>query len=228
MSIGNRAPALTLWSLITLAWLAAAPVSAQEEGKDFRTLNPPRPTDTPGRIEVVEFFSYACPHCWHFFPLVDAWVAKLPKDVVFRRVPVGFQRTEWVNLQRAFYALQATGDFPRLDSALFHAIHEEQQPLFYEGAIANWVGKNGGSADKFSAAYASFAINNDTVQADKMAEDYGIDSVPSIAVDGHYVAMSDPSKGEMGYLQQLLENADKLIAKVRAERPRSKAPAKQK
>jgi protein dithiol oxidoreductase (disulfide-forming) len=228
MSIGNRASALTLCALIALGWLAAAPVSAQEEGRDFRTLIPAQPTDSPGKIEVIEFFSYACPHCAHFFPLVSAWLAKLPKDVAFRRVPVGFQRTEWINLQRAFYALQATGDFSRLDEKLFHAIHDEQQPLFYEGAIANWIGKNGGDADKFAAAYASFAINNETVQADKMAEDYGIDSVPSMAVGGRYVAMADATRGEMGYLQQLLENTDKLIAKVRAERATSKAPAKHK
>jgi protein dithiol oxidoreductase (disulfide-forming) len=228
MSTRNRACALTLCALIALAWLVTAPVSAQEEGKDFRTLNPAQPTDSPGKIEVVEFFSYACPHCAHFFPLVNAWLAKLPKDVAFRRVPVGFRRTEWINLQRAFYALQATSDFSRLDGALFYSIHEEQQPLFYEGAIANWVGKEGGDAEKFSAAYASFAVNNQTVQADKMAEDYAIDSVPSMAVGGRYVAMADPNKGELGYLEQLLENTDKLIAKVRAERASSKAPAKHK
>jgi protein dithiol oxidoreductase (disulfide-forming) len=228
MSIRNRAVVLALCALSTVLLGKGAPAAAQEEGKDFRTLTPARATSSPGKIEVVEFFSYACPHCAHFFPLVNAWEAKLPKDVAFRRVPVGFGRQEWVNLQRTFYALQATGDLARLDGALFYAIHEEQQPLVYEPTIAAWVGKNGGDAEKFATAYTSFGVNNQTVQADQMAEDYAIDSIPAMAVDGHYVAMADPQRGELGYLQQLLENTDKLIARVRAERAQAGAAAKHK
>src|SRR5450631_352711 len=118
----------------------AAPV----EGTDYRKIAVPAPSPPPQKIEVVEFFSYACPHCAAFLPLVNQWLAKQPKDVSFRRVPVGFERTAWVNLARAFYALQVTGDFARLDGPLFKAIHEEKQPLFDQGAIADWVGKNGG------------------------------------------------------------------------------------
>ena len=217
MSIRNRAATLALCALVVLPLARGASEAAPQEGKDFRALNPARPTSSPGKIEVVEFFSYACPHCAHFFPLVNAWQAKLPKDVAFRRVPVGFGRQEWINLQRTYYALVATGDFARLDGALFHAIHDEQQPLVYEPTIAEWVGKNGGDAEKFATAYTSFGVNNQTVQADRMAEDFAIDSIPAMAIDGKYVAMADPQRGELGYLQQLLENTDKLIALVRAE-----------
>jgi protein dithiol oxidoreductase (disulfide-forming) len=228
MSIGSRAVALALGALVAIALGTGAPAAAQEEGKDFRTLTPARPTASPGKIEVIEFFSYACPHCAHFFPLVNAWQAKLPKDVAFRRVPVGFGRQEWVNLQRTYYALQATGDLARLDGALFYAIHEEQQPLVYEPTIAEWVGKNGGDAEKFATAYTSFGVNNETVQADQMAQDYAIDSIPAMAVDGKYVALADPQRGEVGYLQQLLENTDKLIARVRADHARAGPASKQK
>jgi protein dithiol oxidoreductase (disulfide-forming) len=217
MSIRNCARTLALCALAAATLATGATPAALEEGKDFRTLTPARPTASPGKIEVVEFFSYACPHCAHFFPLVNAWEGKLPKDVAFRRVPVGFGRPEWVNLQRAYYALLAGGDFARLDGALFYAIHEEQQPLMYEPTIAEWIGKNGGNAAQFATAYTSFGVNNQTVQADRMAEDYAIDSIPAMAIDGKYVAMADPARGELGYLQQLLENTDKLIARVRAE-----------
>jgi protein dithiol oxidoreductase (disulfide-forming) len=228
MPIRSRAVTLALCALTALPLAKAAPAAAQEEGKDFRTLNPARPTASPGKIEVIEFFSYACQHCAHFFPLVNAWEAKLPKDVAFRRVPVGFGRLEWINLQRTYYALLATGDFARLDGALFHAIHEEQQPLMYEPTIAEWVGKNGGNAEKFATAYSSFGVNNQTVQADRMAQDYAIDSIPAMAIDGKYVAMADPQRGELGYLQQLLENTDKLIARVRAEHAAANPAAKHK
>jgi protein dithiol oxidoreductase (disulfide-forming) len=208
-------PRMALCALSAALALACAAAGAQEEGKDYRVLASPQPTGTPGKIEVIEFFSYGCPHCAHFYPLVSAWAAKLPKDVVFRRVPIGFQRPQWVNLQRTFYALQATGDFARLDGALFHAIHDEEQSLYDEASIADWVGRNGGNVDKFTAAYVSFGVNNQTVQADTMAEKYLIDSVPAMAVDGRYVGMADPNRGEMGYLAQLLENTDQLIALAR-------------
>jgi thiol:disulfide interchange protein DsbA len=221
-----RAVTLALCALAALSGFGAARAEALKEGTDFRSLTPPLPTGAAGKIEVIEFFSYACPHCANFYPLVESWQAKLPKDVVFRRVPVGFQRPAWVNMQRVFYALQADGDFDRLDARLFKAIHEENQQLFEEPRIADWIARNGGNADKFSADYTSFGVNNQTVQADKLAEDYRIDSVPSMAVDGHYVAMADPSPGEMPYLNQLLANVDKLIVKVRTERAAGKTAAK--
>jgi protein dithiol oxidoreductase (disulfide-forming) len=204
------------------ATAAAAPV----QGTDYRLVVPPQNTLSPDKIEVVEFFSYACPHCGAFFPVVNQWLARQPKDVVFRRVPIGFSRPEWINLARAYYALQSTGDLPRLDGALFHAIHEEHQRLFDPQSLADWVTKNGGSGEKFSAAYGSFGINNQTVQADKMAEDFGVDSVPMLAVDGKYVAIADASVGEAQYGKDLLAHTDLLIAKARAEHAAAHAAPK--
>jgi thiol:disulfide interchange protein DsbA len=221
----HRALARTLCALAAVLVLNCAAAQTLEEGKTFRKVVPPQPTDSPGKIEVVEFFSWGCPHCAHFYPLLHAWLAKQPKDVLFRRVPVGFNNDAWINLQRAFYALQATDDLERLDGPLFRAIHEQQLQLFDEEKLADWVGKNGGNAEKFSTAYTSFGVNNQTVQADEMAEKYQIDSVPTLAVNGQYVAMADPSPGEGAYLNELLANTDKLIAKVRAERAAAGKPA---
>jgi protein dithiol oxidoreductase (disulfide-forming) len=206
--------AACLLGLAACTAAAAPPV----EGTDYRKLAVPAPSPPPDKIEVVEFFSYMCPHCAHFFPMVNQWLAKQPKDVTFRRVPVGFEKPPWVNLARAFYALQVSGDFAKLDGALFKAIHEERLPLFDQGAIADWVGKNGGDADKFAAAYGSFGVNNQTVQADKLAQDYGVDGVPLLAVGGEYMVMADPTVGEEKYQHDLLAHADAVIAMVRAER----------
>jgi protein dithiol oxidoreductase (disulfide-forming) len=213
-------PALALCAA-ALAVVLLCPVSAAtelEESKTFKALVPPRATGSPDKIEVTEFFSYGCPHCAHFAPLVTTWARRLPKDVVFRRVPVGFGRDAWVNLQRAYYALQASGDLARLDAPLFEAIHDKHLPLFDEPSLADWVGRNGGNAEKFAAAYVSFGVNNQTVQADQMAQDYAIDSVPDMAIDGRYLATADPASGEMPYLVELLANTDRLIARVRSER----------
>jgi protein dithiol oxidoreductase (disulfide-forming) len=214
----HRIRFLSLALLVLVAATALAPSQAQvTQGQDYRLLNPPRPTSSPGKIEVIEFFSYACPHCAKFFPLVSAWEAKLPKDVVFKRVAVSYGRPPWMNLARTYYALEATGDLKKLDGALFHAIHDEGKNLFDEASIADWVGKQGGDAVKFANAYTSFGINNQTVQADQMAEDFAIDGIPALAVDGRYVVLSPgQAADETVTFRELLVRTDRVIALARA------------
>jgi len=225
MPMSHRAFSRALCALGAALLLSCALATAQEEGKEFRRVVPPQPTGNPGRIEVVEFFSYACPHCAHFYPLLESWRAKLPGDVVLRRVPVGFNRQAWINLQGAYYALEASGDLARLDGALFSAIHDKHEQIFDEPSLADWVAKNGGNSDKFAAAYVSFGINSQTVHADEMAEKFGIDSVPSMAVNGEYVAIA-AATGEEAHLHELIVNTDKLIARVRSERVATSSAAK--
>ena len=215
--------------LVTATLLfASAPVAAQAvEGRDYRALKPPQPTSSPpGKIEVVEFFSYGCPHCNDFYPLLTAWLAKQPKDVFLKRVPVGFGRPQWVNLARAYYALLATGDLERLDGALFRAIHEEHLPLFDLGSLATWVGKHGGNADKFTNAYTSFGVNNETVQADQMVEDYQVTGIPTLAVNGRYVVLGqEAAADEHAAFLELLKTADKVIAMARVQMHAAHPPA---
>ena len=222
-----RSLTLTVLCLAAVALSLSAPARAQlVEGKDYRLLTPPRPTSSPGKIEVVEFFSYACPHCAKFNPLVSAWAAKQPKDVAFRRVAVSYGRPPWMNLSRTYYALESTGDLKKLDAAVFRAIHDDHQNLFDEQSIADWVGKEGGDATRFANAYVSFGVNNETVQADQMAEDYGIDAIPTLAVNGRYIVISPTqSADEEQTFRELLVLTDKVIALARAAAPRTAAPA---
>jgi len=220
MSIRTRVLALCV--LASAGTGMSAAVHAQGvEGTDYRKIEPPQPTDSPGKIEVIEFFSYMCPHCKEFYPLVSTWEAKLPKNVVFRRVPVGFGRLPWLNLARAYYALQASGDLGKLDGALFRAIHDEHLQLFDEPSLTDWVGKNGGHAERFAAAYTSFGVNNQTVRADQMVEKYGIGAVPTMTVNGEYQAMGKN-------LAEMLLNTDRLIAQAQTEAHAAGASAKHK
>jgi thiol:disulfide interchange protein DsbA len=200
--------------------MAGASVGAQPAqagaGQPYRELATPQPTMSPGKIEVLEFFSYGCPHCNEFYPLLNAWLVKQPKDIVLRREAVGFGHPAWVNLARAYYALKVTGDLPKLDGALFHALHEEQLPLVDEQSLADWVGKKGGDAGKFTAAYISFGVNNQTVQSDAMVQKYTIEGIPALIIDGRYLVLGDSH-------EEMLANADKAIAVTRAAR---KAAAK--
>jgi len=204
MSIRNSLIALTL---VVLSVPALAAVTA---GTEYRAIDPPQHPETVGKIEVLEFFSYGCPHCNEFSPIIGAWAAKLPKDVVFKRVATGLGRTAWTNLAKTYYALEATGDLKRLDAALFHAIHEEHLPLFDEKSISQWVGQHGVDPVKFNTAFESFGVNTRLNQAEEMVENYKIDGVPALAVNGKYLILGNS-------FEQLLANTDVVIAKVRAD-----------
>jgi thiol:disulfide interchange protein DsbA len=215
-----RMPTLVLACVTGLIIAGAANAAEPVEGKNFRLVVPAQPIDNPGKIEVIEFFSYACPHCNEFHPLLSAWLAKQGKDVVLRRIPAGYSRPPWIVLQHTFYALQSTGDLNRLDGALFSAIHEQHRRLYDQQSIADWVGANGGNSEGFMSAFNSFGVNNQIAEADRMSEVFGVEGVPSMAVDGKYLALGDT-------FEDILANTDMLIAKERAQlRAAHPAPAK--
>jgi thiol:disulfide interchange protein DsbA len=203
----------TRTGLLALALLVlSVPLRAEVvAGTDYKPVDPPQHTQSAGKIEVIEFFSYGCPHCNEFYPLVNAWAAKLPKDVVVKHVATGFGRTAWTNLAKAYYALEATGDLGKLDGPLFHAIHEEHVPLFDEKSITDWVAQHGVDPAKFTAAYDSFGVNTKLSQSEQMVENYKVEGVPTLAVDGKYVVLGNS-------FELILSHADGVIAKVRAER----------
>lgn len=189
----------------------AAPALAQTAGKDYTVIEPAQPTDNPAKIEVIEFFSYGCPHCNEFNPLLHAWAAKLPADVYFKKVPVTFGRAAWANIARLYYALEVTGDLPKLDTAVFKAIHEERVGLFDEKVMNEWVAKKGVDPKKFADAYNSFGVQSRVKRAEQMQQSYRVQGVPALVINGKYMV-------EGRDFNDTLAIADKLIAKVRAEK----------
>jgi len=185
---------------------AAAPV----EGKDYIRLAQPQPVP-PGKIEVIEFFWYGCPHCNAFEPTLDAWAKKLPADVVFRRVPVAFRDEPFVAHQKIYYTLEALGQLDALHRKVFHAIHNERQRLDKPAEIAAFVAKNGGDAARFTEVYTSFGVQTKTMQARKLADAYKIDGVPSIGVHGRY--FTSPTLA--GSPDRALAVANQLIQRIR-------------
>jgi thiol:disulfide interchange protein DsbA len=191
------------------------PAMAQTAGKEYLPIVPAQPTDEPAKIEVLEFFSYGCPHCSDFHPLISAWAAKLPGDVVFKRVPVTFGRAAWANIARLYYTLEATGDLARLDGEVFKAIHNDRINLFEEQGLLDWVAKKGVDQKKFREAFNSFGVMSKVKRGDQLAQSYKISGVPSLAVDGKYMINGKD-------FAEQLANADKLIAKARSEKPGKK------
>lgn len=193
------------------ALTVALPAFAQTAGKDYTPVVPTQPTEEAGKIEVLEFFSYGCPHCYEFNPLLAAWAAKLPADVVLKKVPVTFGRAAWANISRLFYALEVTGDAHRLENDVFKAIHADRQNLFEEKGLAEWIAKKGIDQKKFADAFNSFGVMSKVKRADQMAQAYRISGVPALAVDGKYL-VGGKDFGDT------LAIADKLIAKARSEK----------
>jgi thiol:disulfide interchange protein DsbA len=194
--------------------LAAGFVQAQPKaGLDYRELTTAQPTDAAGKIEVVEFFSYLCPHCHNFDPVLMPWVNKLPKDAQFRRIPAMFS-DDYAKAARAFYALEAIGEEKRLHTALFDAVHTGTKlRVANEADLTAWLGKQGVDTKKFTAAYRSFGVEANLKRASQLSDGYGIDGVPAMAVNGKYVVLTDNIKS----LEQILTVSDYLIERARKD-----------
>jgi len=203
------------WLLAVFALAASA--NEIQAGKHYAAIEPIQPAATPGKIEVVEYFSYACPHCRDFNPVVIAWKAKLPADVTFRRVPVTFARPAWARLARIHYALEATGDLARHDESVFRAVHDERVNFNTDQTVLDWAAAKGIDAKKFAAAYNAFSMSNLVSQGDKDSAAARISGVPAVTVDGRWLVLNT---GAESY-GDLLRITDALIAKARAE-PRKK------
>lgn len=172
-----------------LSLASALASAAPAQGTDYTLISPPQAQTTSGKVEVIEFFSYGCPHCFHMAPLLKQWEkSELPANAVLVRVPVAFGRREWGQLVRAYYTLEATGDLQRLDEKLFSAIHEQHQQLFDLDSLASWAAQNGVDANKFRTTFNSPEITAKAVRADQLSRDYKIQGVPTLTIAGKYQA----------------------------------------
>jgi protein dithiol oxidoreductase (disulfide-forming) len=189
---------------------ATAQAQAPVEGREYSLIQPPQTPANPAKIEVLEFFTYACPHCSAFEPTVGPWSRTLPADVAFRRVPVAFLFNA-ENFQRTYYALETLGLVEQMQPKVFAAVHVERQRLDKPEDIAALVAKNGGDATKFLAAFKSFSVATSVSKAKKMQADYKIEAVPALTIQGRYLTSPSQANGS----PQALAVADALIDKVR-------------
>ena len=210
----KRLASICLAGLAVLAFtvMAAAELS---EGREYTRLKNPQPVETGKKIEVIEFFSYGCPHCNDLEPFLDDWLKKLPPDVQFRRVPVMFQQ-RWEPLARIYYTLDALGEETRLSPEVFKAIHVTNVPLYQDKTFFDWAASKGLDRTKVADTYNSFAVSSKFNRAKSLAAAYNVQSVPTIVVDGKFITASD----RVGTHANLTGAIDLLVAKARAERPR--------
>ncbi|NMM14405.1 MAG: thiol:disulfide interchange protein DsbA/DsbL [Rhodoferax sp.] len=191
---------------------ALAQVKPPVAGTDYLLVEKRAAVEAPaGKIEVVEFFWYSCPHCNVFEPTFDAWRKRAPKDLVVRRVPVAFQDS-FVPQQRLFYALEAMGLVDKLHSKVFAAIHVEKQNLSQGDAIADWVAKQGVDKAKFLEQYNSFSVSTKVARGTQLQNAYKVEGVPSLGVAGRFYTDGTLAKS----LDRALAIVEFLAAQIRS------------
>ncbi len=185
-----------------------------QQGVNYTPIIPAQPTQSPGKIEVIEFFWYGCPHCYDYDPYVEKWLAHKPADVNFIRVPATF-RPLWELHARAFYTAQVLGIVDKIHVPLFDAIHKYHKPMDTVAELAAFFQKQAGiDPATFRRTFNSFAVVSKTGEATAMVQRYGITGVPTVVVDGKYMT----SASQVHSYADLQELVEFLVAKVRKER----------
>ncbi len=182
------AASLAAASLGVLATPAQAQAQGKppQEGSDYMVLDKRAPVEAPaGKVEVVEFFWYSCPHCNRFEPTLEEWIKKAPKDVVVRRVPVSF-RPDFEPQQRLYYVLEGMNKVEELHKKVFHAIHVEKQMLNTLELVAAWAEKQGLNKTKFVEMYNSFSVATKARKATQLQDAYKVDGVPALGIAGRF------------------------------------------
>ena len=166
-----------------------------------------------GTVDAVEFFSFACPHCFEFETTLESWLARKPSGIHFHRSPVPFLQN-YTNFQPMYFALEAMGLAETMAPRVFNAVHLEHQRLDKLEEIAAFISRNGIDSTRFMSIFGSFGVRTKVQQANALFEAYGIADigVPALAVQGRWVTSPRQAKGQT----QALAVVDYLAARARA------------
>ncbi len=199
-------------AFVTALFLATS-VLAQGRPQ-YSELNPPQPTvGEGGKVEVVEFFWYGCPHCYSIEPLVEQWKKSLPPEAVFRPFPAVFN-ARWGHDAAIFYTFEALGVLDKLHRPFFDAIHRDHLRTDDPKALAAWVKEHGIDPKKFEDTMKSFSVQAKVRRAAQLTAAYKIDGTPAFAVAGRYTVSAEQGGSREGMLQAV----SYLVNKVRNEK----------
>ena len=199
-------------SLIAALALAPLVARAQQAGDNpaFTTLRSELPVETPGKIEVAEFFWYGCIHCYRLEALLEAWVPKLPADAYFRRIPAVFNE-RWAHDAAIYYAFEVFGVLDKLHRPFFDAIHRDRLKTDNPQALAEWLTKNGLDPKKLDGTMKSFGVQSKVRRANQLTGAAQIDGTPALMVHGRYTVSAEQGRSREG----MLATAERLIGVVR-------------
>ena len=200
-------------SLLVAVFAFAGACAWAQAPAPYSMLNPPQPTDGSGKIEVIEFFWYGCPHCYSIEPAVSAWLKTAPKDVVFKRVPA-FPNEQWGSMAVMYYTLEAMGLLDTYHSKVFDAMHKQNVNLASKAKRDDWLKANGIDPVKYGEVEKSFSVSTKVARARQMTQAYKVDSVPRFIVNGKYVTSGEQAGGN----DKIFPAIDQIIAVARKEK----------
>jgi thiol:disulfide interchange protein DsbA len=201
-----------LGGLGLMASTAAQAQGPAIEGKEFEKVSPPVAVASPGKIDVIEFFWYGCPHCNALEPMLEAWVHRLPADVAFRRVPVGFTPMHEFH-QKLFYALEVTGQFEALHRKVFSTFHVEHKRIDKDADVMAFMSAQGLDGTKLVEAMKSFTVAGKARQAKQLVAAYHLSGVPTLGIHGRFITSAQMTGGA----ERCFVVADQLIAQARKQ-----------
>jgi len=186
-----------LFLLGALAFLAPAAVSAQKavdpEGK-YDLIAPPQPTESPGKVEILDVFWYGCPHCYRFLPSMEKLDKRKADYVVIRRMPAVF-RDSWEIHARAYYTALLLKKVDAIHRPLFEAIHDNKRALDTREALRAFFVAHGVDGEAFDKTFDSFAVETMLRKSTVMQGRYGVRGTPSVIVNGKYRVSANGAGG---------------------------------
>jgi len=197
--------------LMLFVLAAASEAAGYSEGKDYVVLaQPVHPADET-KIEVNEVFSYACPHCFHFEPLLKAWSKTQAADVVLVQTHAGFSNPHWLPYQRGYYTVIALGVKDKVSEAIFNSVHVANKEIESAQDWADFLSQYGVDKQKTISTFNSFGVSSQIKQADTRVKNFQVTSTPQLIVDGRFRITATNH-------EDMLKVAQFLVEKVRAER----------
>ncbi len=181
-----------------------------EEGTHYVELPVPIKTRNPEKVEVTEYFSYGCNHCYAFDPLLKAWESQLSDDVEFNRTPAIWNKAYQL-LAQTYYTAQALKVGEKIHAPLFDAIHRERRRLNDPKLLAEFFGEYGVDPEDFARTFSSFGVRASTQQAEPRGRASRSSGVPALIVNGKYRIEG----GMAGGNTEMIRVANFLIEKER-------------
>lgn len=180
----NKLPAIAWIWVLFLGFSPALPAQDSIKGK-YELVDPPQPTETPGKIEVVDVFWYGCPHCFRFLPHIEAYLKDKADYVEVRRMPAIFSKS-WELHARAYYTAKALGVSDELHAPIFNAIHQDHKRLDTKEDLRAFFVQHGVKAEDFDKTFESFGVVSGMRKSLIMQTRYGVRGTPTVIVNGKY------------------------------------------
>ncbi|MYM21530.1 thioredoxin domain-containing protein [Duganella sp. FT135W] len=217
--------ALTAMTLSAVALTAVASPADPKNGVEYKTLAAPQPVDTGKKVEIIEFFDYACPHCAAFDESLNAWVKKQGDNIVFKRMHISRPGTD-LPQEKMYFTLEAMGVLtPELHTKAFNEIHVNHNRLNRDELVFDFIAKQGIDKQKFIDTYRGFGVAGRVRKSISMMDAYNVDSWPLLAVDGKYLtsptladAGVNAAKNEAELHGEVTQVLDALVVKAKAEK----------